>query len=98
MDGFDGQEGRKPVKASEEDVVGHKEGSTRKEVDLFGPYDSFTCLTEHAARVQHTYKMHTLHSEPQIWQNQIAQCHRGLTQMWTYVHTVYACNKVRSLR
>ena len=60
MDGFDRQEGRKPVKASEKDVVGHKEGSTRKEIDLFRPYDSFTCLTEHTARVWGTYEMHTL--------------------------------------
>ena len=47
MDGFDGREGRKSVKAGEEDVVG-KEGrkSTRS-------VPSFTCLMERAARVRH---------------------------------------------
>ena len=54
------------VKVSEEDVVGHKEGSTRKEVDLFRPYDSFTCLTEHAARVRRTYEMHTLRATDRL--------------------------------
>ena len=47
VDGFDGREGRKSVKAGEEDVVG-KEGrkSTRS-------VPSFTCLMERAARVRH---------------------------------------------
>ena len=47
MDRFDGQEGRKSVKAGKEDVVGKQGRKSTHSVP------SFTCLMERMVRVQH---------------------------------------------